>query len=89
MTLSEYLLSKNSFDGVAMIRLVYNGHSHDYTKWKVSGQNLFFFDTNMKVCHILWTTDTISVVDENHITIAIKNNETIGLELFYGGAILN
>jgi hypothetical protein len=43
----------------------------------------------MKVCHILWTTDKVSIIDENHITINIKNNDIIGLELFYGGAILN
>ena len=88
MTLSEYLLSKNNLDGVAMIRLVYNGSFQDYTKWKSSDPYFFLFDNNMKINHILWLTENVSVVDENHITTII-NNDTIGMELFYGGAILN
>ena len=44
ITLGQYYKDKSYFDGVSMIRLVYNGGYWDYTHWKASGQNLFFFD---------------------------------------------
>lgn len=87
MRLSQYIIEKNDFGGVAMIRLVYNGLSHDYTKWRVNGQYIFFYDEHLKVAHILWTTDTIKVIDETSIVISHDNKHEIGLELFYGGAI--
>jgi hypothetical protein len=90
MTLSDYLTIKNKFAGVAMIRLVYNGISYDYSKWKISGQNIFFYDNELKVTHVLWTTENIKEIDDVHIIINpdIDPKYTIGLELFYGGAIL-
>ncbi len=57
--LSDWINEKNKFDGVSMVRLVYNGQAHDYTRWKFSGQNIFFFHDDMKVGHILWTTDQV------------------------------
>lgn len=90
MRLSQYILEKNDFDGVSMIRLIYKEKYYDYSKWKISGQNIFFYDDNLKVTHILWTTDPIEVVDDVRIIIGHDNNKhKIALELFYGGAILN
>ncbi len=89
MTLSRFIQDKNKFDGVVMIRLIYDGKSHDYSRWKLSGQNIFFFDDNMKVGHVLWTTEDISEVDDTHIIINPNPDPkyVIGLELFYGGVI--
>jgi hypothetical protein len=43
----------------------------------------------MKVGHILWTTEDITVIDETHIIINEGDDKySVGLELFYGGAIL-
>jgi hypothetical protein len=87
--LSDWIKEKNKFTSVSMIRLVYDGVAHDYTKWKFSGQNIFFYDSNNKVETILWTTETITIVDDNCIVINAGHNKlNIGLELFYGGAIL-
>lgn len=90
MTLSDYLTTKNKFAGVAMIRLVYKGISYDYSKWKISGQNIFFYNDELKVTHVLWTTENIKEIDEVHIIINPDTDPkyTIALELFYGGAIL-
>jgi hypothetical protein len=89
MTLARYLQDKDKFSSVVMIRLVYDGKSHDYTRWKFSGQNIFFFDDNMKVSHVLWTTEDISEIDDTHVIINPDNTKlSIGLELFYGGATL-
>lgn len=87
ITLGQYHKDKSYFDGVSMIRLVYNGGYWDYTHWKASGQNLFFFDEDMKASHILWTTDPLQIVDDTHAIYA-PGDYDIGLELFYGGAIL-
>lgn len=87
MTLSDYILKNPQLDSIVMIRLIYNGGYWDYTNWKISGQNIFFFNEDMKVGHILWTTDTIKQVDDTHI-IYQPENKNIGLEFFYGGAIL-
>lgn len=86
-SLARYIADKSDFVGVAMIRLVYNGGFWDYNHWKISGQNLFFFDENMRVGHILWTTDPIKEVDENHV-VYCPDNRAVGLELFHGGATL-
>lgn len=87
ITLGQYYKDKSYFDGVSMIRLVYNGGYWDYTHWKSSGQNLFFFDEDMKASHILWITDPLQIVDDTHAIYA-PGDYDIGLELFYGGAIL-
>lgn len=87
ITLGQYYKDKSYFDGVSMIRLVYNGGYWDYTHWKASGQNLFFFDENYKVGHVLCTTDPLQIVDDTHAIFA-PGDHNIGLELFYGGAIL-
>jgi hypothetical protein len=87
-TLSDWIKNKNKFDGVSMIRLVYDGKAHDYTRWKFSGQNIFFFDNDMKVGHVLWTTESIKIIDETHIITNEGHIHSVGLELFYGGAIL-
>jgi L-rhamnose isomerase len=94
MTLSEYIDSKNKFQGVALLRLVYKGISSDYSKWKLSGQNLFLYDNELKVSRVLWGPDQIKVIDDTKIVINYElvpgrlPVEEIGLELFYGGAIL-
>lgn len=90
MTLSDYLTAKNKFSGIAMIRLVYNGISYDYNKWKISGQNIFFYDDSLKVTHVLWTTDDIKEIDDVHVMINQDSDPKyiVALELFYGGAIL-
>jgi hypothetical protein len=80
----EWIQDKNKFAGVTMVRIVINGKAHDYTKWKFSGQNIFFFDENEEPNLALWTTDPIKIIDDNTIVI----NDKIGLEVFYGGAIL-
>ena len=87
ITLGQYYKDKSYFDGVSMIRLVYNGGYWDYTHWKSSGQNLFFFDEDMKASHILWTTDPLQIVDDTNAVYA-PGDYDIGFELFYGGAIL-
>ena len=87
MKLSDYLLDKQNLVGVCMIRLTYNNGYWDYTRWKFSGQNIFFFNEDMKVGHILWTTDPIKLVDDTHAVYA-PGDYDIGFELFYGGAIL-
>jgi hypothetical protein len=85
----EWIQDKNRFDGVTMIRLVLNGKAHDYTRWKFSGMNIFFYDQNGKVETILWTSEKVKVIDDNTIVINEDHGScAIGLELFYGGAIL-
>lgn len=81
--LAQWILDKNKFSGVSMIRLIYDGKEHDYTKWKLSGKNIFFYNNN-KIETSLWTTDKIKIIDDVRIVI----NNDIGLELFYGGALL-
>ena len=88
MRLSQYIIEKNDFSGVAMIRLAYNGTSHDYSKWRVNGQYIFFYDNHLKVSHVLWTTDSIKVIDDTKIIVSHDGKDDIGMELFYGGAIL-
>ena len=80
----EWIKDKDRFDGVSMIRLVIDGQANDYSKWKLSGQNIFFFDNNGKLDMALWTTDKIKIINDTSIVI----NDNIGLEIFYGGAIL-
>jgi hypothetical protein len=72
-----------------MLRLVYDGGYWDYTKWRITTDNLFLFDNSMKISQILWLSDTVSIVDETKILVNAKNNteESIGIELFYGGVI--
>jgi hypothetical protein len=81
--LSQWILDKNKFSGVSMIRLVYDGEASDYTRWKLNGQNILFYKDN-KIETSLDITYKIKIVDD--LTIVVNNN--IGLELFYGGAIL-
>jgi hypothetical protein len=88
-TLADWIKEKNKFDGVSMIRLIYDGQAHDYSRWKFSGQNIFFFENNMKVGHVLWTTENITIIDENHIIINEDNDKyACALTIYYGGAIL-
>jgi hypothetical protein len=88
-TLSDWIKEKNKFDGVSMVRLIHNRQAHDYTKWKFSGQNIFFFENDMKIGHILWITENITVIDENRIIINEDNEKyTCALTIYYGGAIL-
>lgn len=90
MTLAKYIQSKNNFDGVAMLRLNYAGQSYDYSNWRIVSPNLFFLDDNLNLKHILWFTDTVSVIDENIVSISLENHlkTEIHLEVFYGGATL-
>ena len=88
MRLSEFIIDKNDFSEVAIIRLIYDGKSNDYSRWRVNGTYIFFYDDTMKVSHMLWTTDSIKVIDDNRIIINHDNKHDIALELFYGGAIL-
>ena len=88
IALSDCIKEKNKFDGVSMVRLIHDGQAHDYNRWKFSGQNIFFFENDMKVGHILWITENITVIDDNHIIINEGHEHSIGMELFYGGAIL-
>lgn len=88
MILSQYLINKNNFSGVAMIRIVYKGGCYDYSKWRLSNEYLFFYDDNFKIIHMLYITDCIKEIDDTHIVINYDNKYDIGLELFYGGAIL-
>lgn len=90
MRLSEYLINKNDLGGITMIRLIYKETSFDYSKWKISGQNVFFYDNNLKVGHVLWTTDNVNIIDDTKITINADTDPkyTVQVELFYGGAIL-
>jgi len=92
ISLSRYLQDKNQLSGVVMIRLVYNGKSYDYSAWKFSENNVFLFDENMRIDHILWKDDIITVVDETKIVLSMITNSgikrMIALELFYGGAII-
>lgn len=85
--LNRYLLDKDHFNGVAMIRLAYNGGFWDYTKWRIADKYLFFFNENMQVSHMLWTNDLVKEIDSTHI-IVDDGISQIGLELFYGGSIL-
>jgi hypothetical protein len=89
-TLADWIKEKNKFDNVAMIRLVYKGISYDYSKWKISGQNIFFYDDELKATHVLWTTENIKKIDDVHVIINPDTDPkyTVALELFYGGAIL-
>lgn len=87
-SLSRYFTDKNSFEGVALVRLVYDGVYEDYSRWSINNNNLFFFDDSMKVGHILFLTDPIKEIDEIHIMVNPDNSKLcVGLELFYGGAI--
>ncbi len=87
--LARYYQDKNLFDSVSMIRLVHNGVYEDYLKWVSDKDNLFFFDDSMKIGHILFMSDSIKEIDDTHIIINPDNTKlSIGLELFYGGAIL-
>lgn len=87
--LGEWIKDKNRFDGVSMIRLVKKGQAYDYTKWKFSGMNIFFYDQKGEVETILWTSDKVKIIDDNIIVINEDyGTSSIGLELFYGGAIL-
>lgn len=88
MRLSQYIIEKNDFSGVVMIRLSYNGENYDYSKWRVNGQYLFFYDNTMKVSHILWTTDPITIMDDNRIILLHNDKDQIEMKMFYGGAIL-
>jgi len=89
-TVAQYIQDKDHLSGVSMIRLVYSGGYWDYTRWKFSEQNMFFFNDDMKVGHMLWLRDTLSIVDDNKLIINVQCNtkQIIALELFYGGAIL-
>jgi hypothetical protein len=88
-SLARYFKDKNNFDAVVMIRLVHDGVYEDYSKWITDNNYLFFFDDSMKISHILFLNDPIKEIDETHITINLDNPKfCIGLELFYGGAIL-
>lgn len=88
-SLARYILDKNNFDNIAMIRIIHNGIYEDFTKWRVENQNLFFFDNSMKISHILFTADNIEEVDDNHAIVNPNNSRfCVGLELFYGGASL-
>lgn len=80
----QWIKDKNKFNGVTMVRLVIDGKAYDYTRWKFSGQNIFFLDHDGVPSLALWTTDKIKIIDDNTIVV----NDKIGLELFYGGAIL-
>ena len=88
-SLNRYLSDKNDFESVAVIRLVHDGVYEDYSRWTADNNNLFFFDDSMKVGHILFLSDPIKEIDDIHIIINPDNPKLcVGLELFYGGAIL-
>lgn len=87
ISLKEYLLKNSRIDSVCMIRLVYNGGYWDYTIWSLHQSYWFFFDENMKVSHLLFLDQKIKEIDENHILYS-PDKYQIGIELFYGGAIL-
>jgi len=88
-SLARYYEDKGGFDGVAIIRLVHDRVYEDYSRWISDKNNLFFFDDSMKVGHILFLNNSIKEIDDTHITINLDNPKLcIGLELFYGGAIL-
>lgn len=87
VSLKEYLLSNSKIDGVCMIRLAYNGGYWDYTTWSFHQPYLFFFDENMKVSHLLFLDQKIREIDENHILYS-PDKYKIGIEFFYGGAVL-
>ena len=44
----------------------------------------------MKVGHVLWTTESSKEIDDNRIIINPDSDPkyTVGLEIYYGGAIL-
>lgn len=87
-SLARYFADKNSFESIAVVRLVHDGVYQDYSRWTVNDNYLFFFDDSMKVNHILFLTDPIKEIDDTHITVNLDNPKLcIGLELFYGGAI--
>lgn len=51
--------------------------------------NIFFYDQKGEVETILWTSDKVKIIDDNIIVINEDyGTSAIGLELFYGGAIL-
>jgi len=88
-SLARYFADKNSFGSVAVVRLVHDGVYEDYCRWAVYNNNLFFFDDSMKVGHILFLTDPIKEIDDTHVVVNPDNSKLcVGLELFYGGAIL-
>lgn len=87
--LARYFADKDNFKSVAMIRLVHDGVYEDYSRWTVDNNNLFFFDDRMKIGHILFLTDPIKEIDDTHITVNLDDPKfCVGLELFYGGAII-
>jgi hypothetical protein len=88
-SLARYFSDKNNFESVVVVRLVHDGIYEDYSRWTADKNNLFFFDDSMKVGHILFLTDLVKEIDDTHITINPDNPKLcVGLELFYGGAIL-
>lgn len=88
-SLARYFADKKAFEGVAVIRLVHDGVYEDYSRWVVDNNNLFFFDNRMKIGHILFLADPVKEIDDTHITVNLENPKLcVGLELFYGGAIL-
>ena len=90
LNLDKYIQDKSQLSGVAMMRLIHNGGYWDYTHWELTDKNIFLFDDNMKINHILWLDDTISIVDDNKIIVSAAGNikQMIAIELFYGGMIL-
>jgi hypothetical protein len=87
LSLKKYLDSKNQLSSIVMIRLAYNGSYQDYTKWRVSSENIFLFNDNLEINYILWLEDKVSIIDDTKILIETNHNikENLGLELFYGG----
>lgn len=92
ISLSRYLQDKDQLSGVVMIRLAYNGKSYDYSAWKFSENNVFLFDEDMRIGHILCKDDTITIVDEIKFILSMVTNSGIKrmivIELFYGGVII-
>lgn len=88
-SLARYFADKNNFGGVAAVRLVHDGVYEDYSRWAINDNYLFFFDDSMKVGHILFLADPIKEIDDTHITVNLDIPKLcVGLELFYGGALL-
>lgn len=87
ISLKQYIVNNTRLDSVCMIRLTYNETSWDYNNWSINDSNLFFFDEDMRVGHILSNNNPIKEIDETHI-IYSPDKHKMGLEFFYGGAIL-
>lgn len=87
--IGQWIKDKDNFNSVSMIRLVKNGQAYDYTKWKFSGMNILFYNQHDEVDSIICISDKITIIDDNTIVINEDHGSSaIGLELFYGGAIL-